>query len=129
MLPHEPGSEYLAAYPLYAPGLPPILLGAVKGAGHLSSPEPNTDFEYFRPIANDIASSPTRPTDHFSSLPLELRLLIIDFLRSNGIARLSMTSKSFANLPDSSWYKLVRREMPWLWEAWDEPECVHDPSL
>jgi hypothetical protein len=126
---HEPGHEYLAANPLYIPGLPPILLNSVKSGDGLISPELRIDSEESQAIADRTEVFSTPRIDILSSLPLEVRLLIINFLDSKDIARLSMTSKTFANLPNTLWYNIVRREMPWLWEAWDKSECVHDPSF
>jgi hypothetical protein len=126
---HEPGCEYLVANPLYVPGLPPILLGGVKDADHSSLSNAKQKFELSRPSTIHTTSAAPPPVDLISPLSIEIRLLIIGFLQSEDIARLSMTCKTFADFPNNLWYSLVRKEMPWLWEAWDESECEHEPSL
>lgn len=115
---HESGSEYLVANPIYVPGLPAILLGTIKD-----------DERSFQSGMNRYTSSHTIQLDLLSSLPREVRLLIIDHLSSSDIAHLSLASRTFTDLPNSVWYKLVRKEMPWLWEAWEESECTHTPLL
>ncbi|KAL2831471.1 hypothetical protein BDW59DRAFT_169731 [Aspergillus cavernicola] len=102
---HEPGSEYLTANPLYVPGLPTLLQSAAED-------EDNR----------------TLAVDHLTSLPLDIRLLIVDYLGSNDITTLRISSRAFTHLPDSVWYRLVREEMPWLWEVLDESETPHIPS-
>jgi hypothetical protein len=112
---HIPGREYLAANPLYVPGLPALLRDAAEEEG-------TTDYE------KAPNSSPSSLTNRIASLPLDIRLHIINFLDSADITRLRAASKAFTQLPNSVWYRLVREEMPWLWEAWDESEINHTPS-
>ncbi|KAL2871596.1 F-box protein [Aspergillus lucknowensis] len=112
---HSPGKEYLAANPLYVPGLPAMLFGASQDA---------TSMDY----AKTAAQPPGDRTDRLSSLPLEVYLHIISFLESADITSLRATSKAFTHLPNGVWYRFVRVEMPWLWEAWDENELEHTPS-
>ncbi|KAJ5749162.1 uncharacterized protein N7511_010858 [Penicillium nucicola] len=126
---HEPGSEYLVANPLYVPGLPELLISAVNG---------ESSDKHFGGRQKDRSSEATRarsrPSQHrrvnlLSSMPLEIRLMIIDFLGSDDVTRLRAASRTFTNLPSSVWYRLTREEMPWLWEAWDESECTHSPQI
>ncbi|KAL2816566.1 hypothetical protein BJX63DRAFT_420009 [Aspergillus granulosus] len=113
---HVPGKEYLAANPLYVPGLPALLLDAAKEEGIMG-------------YGKEPAPSSARGAGHLGSLPLDLRLHIISFLGSDAIASLRAASTAFTHLPNSVWYRLVREDMPWLWEAWDEGEIEHTPSF
>ncbi|PYI32272.1 hypothetical protein BP00DRAFT_394798 [Aspergillus indologenus CBS 114.80] len=114
---HKPGCEYLAANPLYVPGLPALLAEATK------QETDTTD-------SNDKEQSPSPAlaVDRLSSLPLDLRLHIIGFLDAADITCLRAASRVFTHLPNGVWYRLVREEMPWLWEAWDDSEITHAPS-
>jgi hypothetical protein len=64
--------------------------------------------------------------DVFSSMPPEIRLLLVSFLGASDLNNLRIASKAFTSLPNSVWRRLVREEMPWLWESSEE---VHVPSL
>ncbi|KAK2810650.1 hypothetical protein FQN50_002690 [Emmonsiellopsis sp. PD_5] len=130
---HDPGKEYLAANPLYIPNLPAILRSAIKNDEDNFSSQ-NSAFSVSQPTTKSkesqgTAESHTR-TDPLQSLPQEIRLLIIDQLPSCDIANLRLASRAFRHLPIYVWYHLVRKEMPWLWEAWGEEECNnHTPSI
>ncbi|KAK2742855.1 hypothetical protein FQN55_007639 [Onygenales sp. PD_40] len=130
---HEPGKEYLAANPLYVPNLPAILRSAIKNDEDNFSSQ-NSAFSVSQPTTGSKESQGTAEyhsrTDPLQSLPQEIRLLIIDQLPSRDIANLRLASRAFRQLPISLWYHLVREEMPWLWEAWDDGECDnHTPSF
>ncbi|KAJ5953084.1 Major facilitator superfamily domain general substrate transporter [Penicillium vulpinum] len=123
---HEDGTEYLVANPLYVPGLPEIFLTAGKDE---RLPPPYASFNEIKssqPVTNHATQSHNCQADFLSSLPVEIRLMIIDYLGSIDIARLSIASRAFTELPNSVWYRLVRKEMPWLWEVWEESECTHN---
>lgn len=109
---HEPGSEYLVANPLYVPCLPSLLAAAKKNID--KSPE--------------VTKTREQGRANLESLPLEIRLLIVGLLDSADITSLRIASTAFTTLPNSAWYRLVRDEMPWLWEAWDEGEIEHTSS-
>ncbi|OJJ03046.1 hypothetical protein ASPVEDRAFT_713104 [Aspergillus versicolor CBS 583.65] len=110
---HEPGAEYLVANPLYVPCLPSLLAAAKEN---------NTD------KSPEVTKIREQGRANLESLPLDIRLLIVGLLDSADITSLRMASTVFTNLPNSIWYRLVRNEMPWLWEAWDEGEIEHTPS-
>lgn len=55
--------------------------------------------------------------------------MIIGFLGSIDITSLRAASRAFTHFPNSVGYRLIREEMPWLWEAWDEFECKHIPQI
>ncbi|KAL3452847.1 hypothetical protein BJX65DRAFT_264933 [Aspergillus insuetus] len=60
--------------------------------------------------------------DCFSKLPQELRLSLLENLRPGDIASLRLASRSFDYIPIFFWYRLLCRDMPWIWEVWsDEP--------
>ncbi|KAJ5371566.1 Major facilitator superfamily domain general substrate transporter [Penicillium concentricum] len=125
---HVPGSEYLVANPLYVPGLPEILLAAVKNEGSPSSHGSCYEIKSSQLVTNRPSASHHSQVDFLSSLPSEVQLMIIGHLESSDVISLGLTSRAFTQLPDSVWYGLVRKEMPWLWEAWEESECIHSPS-
>lgn len=126
---HKPGTEYLVSNPLYVPGLPEIILSAVKDEGLGASYDPCDQPRSSQSATNRHSPSHNSQADILSVLPAEIQLMIIDYLGSSDITSLSIASRAFAKLPNSVWYRLVRREMPWLWEAWHESECNHSPSL
>ncbi|PYH45900.1 uncharacterized protein BP01DRAFT_422949 [Aspergillus saccharolyticus JOP 1030-1] len=102
---HVPGKEYLAANPLYVPGLPGLLAEATQqksGSRGLDDGQQKTAVS----------------CDPLGSLPLDLRLHLVGFLGAEDLAALRAASRAFTDLPNSVWYRLVREEMPWLWEAW-----------
>jgi hypothetical protein len=114
---HVPGKEYLAANPLYVPGLPALLQDAT---------EDNTAMDYERPFAASPGTG--ERVDRLGALPLDLRLHIVSFLDSTDLTNLRAASRAFTTLPNGVWYRLVRQDMPWLFEAWVE-EIQHTPSF
>ncbi|EKV06411.1 hypothetical protein PDIG_77780 [Penicillium digitatum PHI26] len=126
---HQPGTEYLVANPLYIPGLPEILLKATKKEGKCDLHDSYDEIKSSQSATSRSIPFHNSQVDLFSFLPAEIRLMIIDHLRANDITSLCIASRAFTELPNSVWYRLVRRELPWLWEAWDESECIHSPSL
>lgn len=121
---HVPGKEYLAANPLYVPGLETFLLDAGKKAEDLSHDKMEVS-EF--PNKNDT-SLQVGHVDVFASMPPEIRLLFLSFLDASDLTNLRIASKTFTRLPNSVWRRLVREEMPWLWESWSNSEQVHVPS-
>ncbi|KAL3443125.1 hypothetical protein BJX65DRAFT_209572 [Aspergillus insuetus] len=114
---HVPGKEYLAANPLYVPGLPALLRGAAEDVECM---------DYERPFASSPGTR--QSVDRLGALPLDLRLHIVSFLDSTDVTNLRAASRAFTTLPNGVWYRLVRQDMPWLFEAWDE-EIQHTPSF
>lgn len=109
---HSPGAEYLAANPLYVPGLPSILHTAIRDDPRFS-PQQGTF------AVADAHHSLVNPSDRFQTLSQELKLMIVDRLDSQDIANLRLSSRAFRQLPLALFYRLIRREMPWLFEVWD----------
>lgn len=108
---HHRGDEWLVANPLFVPGLDDVLRSAV----HLEY-----DFDVrSSPFAGKV-QSPARDNDSFAALPEELRAMLLAHLGSKDIANLRLASRSFKHLPIALWYDLLKREVPWLWEAWSQ---------
>ncbi|KAJ5240885.1 uncharacterized protein N7469_002476 [Penicillium citrinum] len=121
---HAPGREYLAANPLYVPALPTILLNAAKEKEEwnqkiIENPKPP---KYHR------ASSLAVQNDVFALMPPEICLLIISYLNAGDLTNLRIASKVFTKLPNGVWQRLIREEMPWLWESHYD-DGVHHPSV
>lgn len=122
---HVPGKEYLAANPLYVPGLRTILLNAGRNEEELTR---NRIEESKLPKRNHT-SLQVGHDDVFASMIPEIRLLLVSFLDASDLNNLRMASKAFTRLPNSVWRRLVQEEMPWLWESWHSSEEVHVPSF
>ncbi|KAF5712500.1 integral membrane protein, partial [Fusarium mundagurra] len=101
---HHAGDEFLAANPCFIPALQDIL-DSVQSA--CSSDD----------ICSDAAAV-LSSTDLFSKLPQEIKLEILLQLDSWDIANLRLSSRTFRHLPQSLFYHLTLRELPWLYEAW-----------
>ncbi|KAL3445136.1 hypothetical protein BJX65DRAFT_297232 [Aspergillus insuetus] len=109
---HNPGDEWLAANPFYAPQL----RGFLEEARNVSPSFTPHDSAFCSSAIS--CSSP----DVFACLSADLRLLILLHLATPDIASIRQASRTFYHLPVSLWYRLLRQEMPWLWEIWtDEP--------
>ncbi|KAF5539537.1 hypothetical protein FNAPI_10791 [Fusarium napiforme] len=100
---HHAGDEFLAANPCFVPGLQGIFDSVQNTCS-----------------SDDISSDVTSPnsTDIFSKLPQEIKLEILLQLDSWDIANLRLSSRTFRHLPQSLFYHLTLRELPWLYEAW-----------
>jgi hypothetical protein len=111
---HTQGLEYLAANPLFVPALDPILRSIV-----VSDSTFNSQVGAF--VATEAV--PARVSkDILNTLPEELRLEVLAYLPSKDIANLRLASHTFRQLPVLLWRRLIREEMPWLWEVWTEDE-------
>lgn len=121
---HHPGNEYLAANPLCVPGLSAFLMDAANGSltNDANGVEPFQSISDTTPIPLQASG-----VDFLRSLPLDIRLLLVDYLGPADIANLRMASRAFTELPNGVWYRLLREEMPWLWEVWNGPESSHVP--
>jgi hypothetical protein len=114
---HVPEKEYLAANPLHVPGLPGLLRDAAQHDGGM---------DHERSFA--LSPDTRQDVDCLGALPLDLRLHIVTFLDSTDLMNLRAASRAFTTLPNGVWYRLVRQDMPWLFEAWSE-EIQHTPSF
>lgn len=102
------------------PGLDTFLLDAA-GIGE--------EAESSHDATEDLNSSQAGSADPFVSMLPEMRLLIVSYLKADDINNLRIASRAFTTLPNSVWWRLVREEMPWLWESESESEEVHRPSF
>jgi hypothetical protein len=110
---HAPNGEYLAANPLFVPGLAEILQSTIHMEASFSS----------RAGAFALATDQEpKAQDRFTPLPEEIRLEILSFLASSDITNLRLASRAYRQLPIFLWRKLLQKEMPWLWEVWDTEE-------
>ena len=110
---HEIGHEFLVANPVHIPALRDIVERARQT-------EPDFDVREC-PFTID-AAIPVHEGDIFGKLPEEIRDMILQPLGSKDIASLRLASSSFRQLPNTLWHRLIREEMPWLWEVWcDRP--------
>lgn len=119
---HKTGLEYLATNPIFIPRLGPSLRSAIQDspsfntrAGAFSLPEfPSI----YRSSSNSRTTSSEASQDFFQALPVELRMEVIGYLGSKEIANLRLATRAFRQLPIYLWHRLLREEMPWLWEVW-----------
>lgn len=114
---HRSGDEWLTANPTFVPALPQILQNAVYGSA-ASVNASDSAFPTCR-AGKTSKSQSTEREDCFGILPQEVLFQIILTLRSLDIAALRLASRTFTDLPILLWKKLLKKEMPWLWEVWD----------
>jgi hypothetical protein len=110
---HVPGDEWITANPILIPSLPGVLQSCVLKDGIVDSQ--SSPF-----LPRKTGSSYTNPTDPFIALPREVLHMILEPLSSQDIADLRLTSRAFTHLPIYIFANLLKKEMPWLWEAWDQ---------
>jgi hypothetical protein len=108
---HGPEMEYLAANPLFVPGLGQILASAIHQEASFTA-KSGAFFD-----TNNV-SARERSYDIFFKLPKELRFDILNYLSSRAIANLRLATRAYHQLPISLWRRLLKEELPWLWEVW-----------
>jgi hypothetical protein len=54
--------------------------------------------------------------DTFSVLPTELKDMVLSHLSSKDIGNLRLASRTFRQLPNRLFFRLIRDELPWFWE-------------
>ncbi|KAI9043026.1 F-box protein [Aspergillus affinis] len=109
---HNRGAEWLAANPFYVPRLREIFKQAMD-----TEPSFSQQDSVFKAGPLDSGSEDTN--EPFARLPPELRNMILDSLDPKDIASLRLASRTFYDLPASLFHSLIKKEMPWLWEVWD----------
>lgn len=104
---HSPiaGTEYLAANPVNIPGLETLIENCEDAASDV--------------VFSQLPESSPSARDPFQLLSPELRIMLLDLLESKDVANLRLCSKVFSQLPRSYFRRLIRREMPWVWEIDD----------
>ena len=108
---HHPGGSFLAANPLFVLALDELLRSAVQE---------DPTFSVRNGAFSVQQTHNSGCSDPFAKLPDELRMHVLSYLQSSSIAQLRVASRSFAQLPISLWYDLLRREIPSLWEIWSD---------
>ncbi|KAI9647978.1 hypothetical protein NHQ30_002600 [Ciborinia camelliae] len=111
---HRPGTEWLTANPVFVPALPSIFQSAIS-----KDPKFSHDSSAFPSRPSGPYQSSRQAHDLFLGLCPELQDAILSHLSSKDIASLRLVTRSFSQLPQSLFHKLVRSEMPWLWEIYD----------
>lgn len=100
---HVSGDAWIAANPVLIPSLDPFLQSSwAAGSASHAQMEP-------------------RPDDPFLQLPRELSDAILSLLSPLDRASLRLASCA-TYLPLSLWEQLLKEDMPWLWELWDNAE-------
>jgi hypothetical protein len=123
---HSAGSEFIVADPLQIPALTTILEAAQRPRGF--------DAKERSPFGEKDTTGTDNNSDIFGKLPSELRDKVLTSLDSKDIANLRLSSMTFHHLPITLWRELIRKELPWIWEAWsDRPypfiSCTTRPEL
>lgn len=108
---YTPGDEFLVSDPLRIPALSSLFEAAHR---------PQQDFDArSSPFGEGDTDSPRTP-DIFGKLPGELHDMVLIQLSSKDIANLRLASPTFRRLPYTTWHDLLKKEMPWVWEAWTD---------
>lgn len=108
---HREGDEFLAANPLQIPALTALLQAASR--------PPECFNARSSPSAACSMTSPQN-SDLFARLPEELRDSMLSQVTSKDLANLRLASRTFHHLPVTSWHDLMKKELPWIWEAWSD---------
>ncbi|KAF4634045.1 hypothetical protein G7Y89_g4055 [Cudoniella acicularis] len=124
---HERGTEYLAANPVLIPGLNKILEAAVHKEPSFSTRKGAFPLPDFLPkhITRRHLKGARESNDPFLQLPREIIDAVVGNLGSRDIANLRLATPAFRQLGIYLFYGLIKKEMPWLWEAWS----VETPSF
>ena len=112
---HHQGAEYLAANPIIIPTLPGLLRSCTRE---------DSPFDQSEAVFSTLTIDRSSP-DLFGVLPLELQLAILDHLGMKDIISLRLASHTIRQLPPTFFRRLLKDEMPWLWEVWCEMPVSH----
>lgn len=108
---HCTGDEFLAANSLQIPAL----VGIFEAANR-----PQEDFNArSSPFAACSTILPTK-SYLFGLLPEELRGKVHSQSSSKDIVNLRLNSRTFRHLTTTLWHDLMKKGLPWTWEAWDD---------
>jgi len=110
---HTNGHEFVAANPLQVPALTAILEAARR-------PHEGFDASKNSPFGAKEVTGTSNTQDVFGKLPSELRDMVVSSLNSKEIANLRLASRTFRHLPITLWHDLLKKEAPWVWEAWSD---------
>lgn len=105
---HNSGDEFLAANPCFVPEISSIV-SKVRRDPSTTRADVTTDA-----ATEDVSG------DLFLRLPYDIRHSIALLLTFKDLPNLRCASGAFRGLPQSLFYAMLRREMPWFYEAWCE---------
>jgi hypothetical protein len=108
------GAEYLAANPVFINNFQDMCRSAMGQEGNFHANQ--SPFSQ-RPSEQTLT---TNTNDLFFNLPVELKVQIVQHLTSKDLAALRLSSRAFTHLPGTVWNSLLRREMPFIYEAWSD---------
>lgn len=103
----EIGTEYLANDPINVSGLSDLMDACI-------STDAPTEVAFGAPESGHAHGNDIDP---FAVLSPELRHLIIDQLPRASVANMRLVSRSFGQLPQSYFHRLIMAEKPWVWEV------------
>ncbi|KAL4901084.1 hypothetical protein BDW74DRAFT_182183 [Aspergillus multicolor] len=106
---YRPGEEWMATSPFYVLRLRDLLERAMDVHPSFTPHHGAFQRESFR-----------GSSDLFPRLPPEIRHLILEHLPALEIASLRLASRTIHQLPGSLFYRLLRQDMPWLWEIYND---------
>jgi hypothetical protein len=105
------GDEFLVADPLHV-----LVLSALFEAAK----RPQQHFDAQSSPFGERPKAPATSGDICDKLPEELRDMMLADLGSQDVANLRVASRSFRHLPYTLWHDLMKKEVPWIWEAWND---------
>lgn len=119
---HQEGNEWLAANPIFMPGLPIVLDSSMKHDS--SSLQQHDELNVVEAAIKTSSTIPTTPnpthSDPFALLPTEINHDVLGYLDPKDVANLRLVSRNFLQLPTSLFRQFMRDDMPWLWEVWTD---------
>lgn len=99
-----PGTEYLATNPTESSEVEALIESCTKPASDV--------------VFSQLSSSESA-RDPFQALSAELCMMLLDTLDRHDVANLRLCSQTFSQLPQTYFKRLIRDEMPWVWELHD----------
>lgn len=119
---HEPGLEYLGAIPVEIIGLPELLR---KNTEYDAISIRNKAFGRVTRVRkrpyNISGHSSSFLMNPFTCLPLELLLMVWEYLPSKDFANLRLASRACVDPPSKIFRRLIQEDMPGFWELEDLP--------
>ncbi|KAF7557004.1 hypothetical protein G7Z17_g1005 [Cylindrodendrum hubeiense] len=108
---HHPADEYLAANPIFISGFSEMCQASIS-----TDPGFNSQQSPFSP--RQRSQEPPSTGDPFLRLPPHLIPELVNYLAPKDIAAMRLSSHAFEHLPISVWYRLLKDEFPFVYEAW-----------
>lgn len=107
----------MAANPVKIPGFKLVMRGTYR------EETPMGDGTFFDVLArNPVPDDTVQKTmnncfDPFYTMPLEIKNAVLLHLSSKDISALRLASRSFHQIPEAIFRKLIKEEMSWFWEV------------